>query len=261
MSPGKLVIWIDDSQEHCALPDLVQWSCEGQYNYYVLAKIVELQSSSFTALSHTRSSEMCFETYYTVKTSEYLDCIFAFLSVFRPLSQHQIVNYYANYCTQAQNSSGLHFCTFIIVRPLSHTRLVNYYATYCIASSESLWTAFLHFLHTTKHTTSHTLRSSKLLCNLLHCGSESLWRCRLCHLTLVNTICQTTSHTPDGLVGVTYVGVAYSKWIVVVLPSLLMSAGNESPFCLCACHCLQEPVPMSLCHWVWNVSDGTASIS
>ena len=50
-----------------------------------------------------------------------------------------------------------------------------------------------------------------------------------------------------GLVGVTYVGVAYSKWIVVVF-TLLMSAGNESPFCLCACHCLQEPVPMSLCH-------------
>ena len=113
---------------------------------------------------------------------------------------------------QAQNRSGLHFCTFIIVRPLSNTRssewlcnllhcdfrialdcifivfsplshtrsskllcnllhcelrialdcifallslsdhshtpdVVNYYATYCIASSESLWTAFLHFYH------------------------------------------------------------------------------------------------------------------
>ena len=89
---------------------------------------------------------------------------------------------------QAQNRSGLHFCTFIIVRPLSHTRsskllcnllhcelrialdcifallslsdhshtpdLVNYYATYCIASSDHSHTPDL---------------SSKLLCNLLHC--------------------------------------------------------------------------------------------
>ena len=108
---------------------------------------------------------------------------------------------------QAQNHSGLHFCTFIIVRPLSHTRsskllcnllhcelrialdcifallslsdhshtpdLVNYYATYCIASSESLWTAFLHFLSSSDH--SHTPDLVNYYATYCIAGSESLW--------------------------------------------------------------------------------------
>ena len=136
-------------------------------------------------LSHTRSSEwLCNLLHCDFRIA--LDCIFALV-----LSDHSHIPYLVtnllpdlvNYCNllQAQNRSGLHFCTFIIVRPLSHTRsskllcnllhcelrialdcifallsssdhshtpdLVNYYATYCTASSESLWTAFLHFYH------------------------------------------------------------------------------------------------------------------
>ena len=108
---------------------------------------------------------------------------------------------------QAQNRSGLHFCTFIIVRPLSNTRssewlcnllhcdfrialdcifallsysvhshtpdLVNYYATYCIASSESLWTAFLHFYHLSDH--SHTPDLVNYYATYCIASSESLW--------------------------------------------------------------------------------------
>ena len=141
-----------------------------------------------------------FVTYYTA-TSESLWT--AFLIVFRwhshiPYSSKLLCKFTA---LQAQNRSGLHFCTFIIVRPLSHTRsskllcnllhcelrialdcifallsssdhshtpdLVNYYATYCTASSES--NSGLHFCtFIIFRPLSHT-RSSKLLCNLLHC--------------------------------------------------------------------------------------------
>ena len=125
--------------------------------------------------SHTPDLVNYYVTYCTA-TQNRLDCIF----VVSDHSHTYLVNYYANYCT-AQNRSGLHFCTFIIVRPLSHTRLVNYYATYCIALlKKNRYGLHVLALFIIFRPLSHT-RSSKLLCNLLHCFcSEYLWTALFC---------------------------------------------------------------------------------
>ena len=68
---------------------------------------------------------------------------------------------------QAQNRSGLHFCTFIIVRPLTHTRssklLCNLLHCELRIALDCIF-ALLSSVRPLSHT-----RSSKLLCNLLHC--------------------------------------------------------------------------------------------
>ena len=101
------------SSDHSHTPDLVN----GFVTYYTATS-----ESLWTAflqfyrivrpLSHTRSSKLlCNLLHCTLRIA--LDCIFALLSLSRPLSHTRSSKLLCNLLhLQAQNRSGLHFCTF-----------------------------------------------------------------------------------------------------------------------------------------------------
>ena len=121
---------------------------------------------------------------------------------------------------RAQNRSGLHFCTFIIVRPLSHTR------------------------------------SSKLLCNLLHCELRIALDCIFALLSSSDH-----SHTPD-LVNyyATYCDFALPEYgmclsLCVYLPEHQLQHNSQLTLIpLTSAHTLLSLSPLYLCSYTHDLS-------
>ena len=146
LSHTKSSEWLSSS-DHSHTPDLVN----GFVTYYTATSeslwTAFLHFIVFRPLSHTRFSKLLCNLLHC-KLRIALDCIFALLSLSRPLSHTRSSKLLCN-LLHCELRIALD-CIFALLSLSDHSHtpdLVNYYATYCIASSESLWTAFLHFYH------------------------------------------------------------------------------------------------------------------